>query len=168
MARSFKFMNGFAELPVVNPESIADVLRRIASLIPYDASHARAYSPGVYQSLSDQVLRNRAKSIQRPSIGRPASSGRSCSRRRRRGERSQNAKRPTSRSRPGAAQRRAFFVYTRCVPPQPLQLAATFAAAEARPASLELITLDDRLCTAAQEEGFAFFVGKTVEELIRP
>jgi len=59
-------------------------------------------------------------------------------------------------------------VYTRCVPPQPLQLAATFAAAEARPASLELITLDDRLCTAAQEEGFAFFVGKTVEELIRP
>ena len=36
-----------------------------------------------------------------------------------------------------------------------LQLAAAFAAAEGRPASLELITLDDRLCTAARKEGFA-------------
>lgn len=36
-----------------------------------------------------------------------------------------------------------------------LQLAAAFAAAEGRPASLELITLDERLCTAAQKEGFA-------------
>lgn len=36
-----------------------------------------------------------------------------------------------------------------------LQLAAAFAAAEGRPASLELVTLDDRLSTAAQKEGFA-------------
>ena len=36
-----------------------------------------------------------------------------------------------------------------------LQLAAAFAAAEGRPGSLELITLDDRLCLAARKEGFA-------------
>ncbi len=36
-----------------------------------------------------------------------------------------------------------------------LQLAAAFAAAEGRPRSLELITLDDRLCVAARKEGFA-------------
>lgn len=36
-----------------------------------------------------------------------------------------------------------------------LQLAAAFAAAERRPASLEMITLDDRLGAAARKEGFA-------------
>jgi uncharacterized protein len=36
-----------------------------------------------------------------------------------------------------------------------LQLAAAFVAAERRPASLELITLDDRLAAAARKEGFA-------------
>ena len=36
-----------------------------------------------------------------------------------------------------------------------LQLAAAFIAAEQRPSSLELITLDDRLASAAQKEGFA-------------
>lgn len=36
-----------------------------------------------------------------------------------------------------------------------LQLAAAFAAAEGRPPSLELVTLDDRLCIAARKEGFA-------------
>jgi predicted nucleic acid-binding protein len=36
-----------------------------------------------------------------------------------------------------------------------LQLAAAFVGAEQRPASLELITLDDRLASAAQKEGFA-------------
>jgi predicted nucleic acid-binding protein len=35
-----------------------------------------------------------------------------------------------------------------------LQLAAAFLAAERRPASLELVTLDDRLATAARKEGF--------------
>jgi predicted nucleic acid-binding protein len=35
-----------------------------------------------------------------------------------------------------------------------LQLAAAFLAAERRPASLQLITLDDRLATAARKEGF--------------
>ena len=35
-----------------------------------------------------------------------------------------------------------------------LQLAAAFAAAERRPASLELVTLDDRLAHAARKEGF--------------
>src|SRR5438132_804388 len=36
-----------------------------------------------------------------------------------------------------------------------LQLASAFAAAEGRPVSLELISLDDRLCMAARKEGFA-------------
>ena len=35
-----------------------------------------------------------------------------------------------------------------------LQLAAAFVAAERRPASLELVTLDDRLAAAARKEGF--------------
>src|SRR5204863_1626963 len=35
-----------------------------------------------------------------------------------------------------------------------LQLAAAFVAAESRPASLEVVTLDDRLALAAQKEGF--------------
>lgn len=35
-----------------------------------------------------------------------------------------------------------------------LQIAAAFLAAEGRPASLEVICLDDRLVTAAQREGF--------------
>jgi predicted nucleic acid-binding protein len=35
-----------------------------------------------------------------------------------------------------------------------LQLAAAFAAAERRPASLEIVTLDDRLADAARKEGF--------------
>jgi uncharacterized protein len=36
-----------------------------------------------------------------------------------------------------------------------LQLAAAFIAAEQRPASLEMITLDERLAGAAQKEGFS-------------
>jgi len=36
-----------------------------------------------------------------------------------------------------------------------LQLAAAFSAAEQRPSSLEMITVDDRLASAAQKEGFA-------------
>jgi predicted nucleic acid-binding protein len=35
-----------------------------------------------------------------------------------------------------------------------LQLAAAFIAAEQRPASLEMLTLDERLASAAQKEGF--------------
>ena len=35
-----------------------------------------------------------------------------------------------------------------------LQLAAAFVAAERRPPSLELITVDDRLAAAARKEGF--------------
>lgn len=35
-----------------------------------------------------------------------------------------------------------------------LQLAAAFAAAEGRPTGLDLLSLDDRLCTAARKEGF--------------
>ena len=38
-----------------------------------------------------------------------------------------------------------------------LQLAAAFLAAERRPASLVMVTLDDRLAAAAQKEGFAAF-----------
>jgi len=36
-----------------------------------------------------------------------------------------------------------------------LQLAAAFIAAERRPSSLEMVTLDDRLAAAARKEGFA-------------
>jgi hypothetical protein len=36
-----------------------------------------------------------------------------------------------------------------------LQLAAAFAAAERRSASLEIVTFDDRLASAARKEGFA-------------
>ena len=35
-----------------------------------------------------------------------------------------------------------------------LQLAAAFIAAERRPSTLEVVTLDDRLATAARKEGF--------------
>jgi predicted nucleic acid-binding protein len=35
-----------------------------------------------------------------------------------------------------------------------LQLAAAFVAAEGRPSSLEIVTLDDRLAAAARKEGF--------------
>jgi len=35
-----------------------------------------------------------------------------------------------------------------------VQLAAAFVAAEQRPVSLTMITLDDRLAGAAQKEGF--------------
>ena len=36
-----------------------------------------------------------------------------------------------------------------------LQLGAAFVAAEGRSSSLEFVCLDDRLCAAAQREGFA-------------
>ena len=36
-----------------------------------------------------------------------------------------------------------------------MQLAAAFIAAEQRPASLEMLTLDERLAGAAQKEGFS-------------
>jgi predicted nucleic acid-binding protein len=38
-----------------------------------------------------------------------------------------------------------------------LQLSAAFIAAERRPSSLELVTLDDRLAVAARKEGFVLF-----------
>jgi uncharacterized protein len=44
-----------------------------------------------------------------------------------------------------------------------LQLAAAFAAAERRPASLEIVTLDDRLAHAARKEGFALLDVAEVE-----
>ena len=40
-----------------------------------------------------------------------------------------------------------------------LQLAAAFIAAERRPSSLDLVTLDDRLSTAARKEGFGVVEG---------
>ena len=44
-----------------------------------------------------------------------------------------------------------------------LQLAAAFAAAERRPASLEIVTLDDRLANTARKEGFALLNVTEVE-----
>jgi uncharacterized protein len=41
-----------------------------------------------------------------------------------------------------------------------LQLAAAFLAAERRPASLEIVALDDRLANAARKEGFAVLDSK--------
>jgi uncharacterized protein len=40
-----------------------------------------------------------------------------------------------------------------------LQLAAALVAAEERPATLELVTLDDRLALAARREGFRILPG---------
>ena len=40
-------------------------------------------------------------------------------------------------------------------PADALQLAAAYIAAERRPSSLELVTLDDRLAAAARKEGFS-------------
>jgi uncharacterized protein len=44
-----------------------------------------------------------------------------------------------------------------------LQLAAAFAAAERRPTSLEMVTLDDRLADAARKEGFAVLYSTEAE-----
>jgi uncharacterized protein len=44
-----------------------------------------------------------------------------------------------------------------------LQLAAAFVAAERRPPSLEMVTLDDRLANAARREGFALLDVTEVE-----
>ena len=44
-----------------------------------------------------------------------------------------------------------------------LQLGAAFLAAERRPATLEVITLDERLGAAARKEGFIVIDGETAE-----
>ncbi|MFN8582485.1 MAG: hypothetical protein U0163_16110 [Gemmatimonadaceae bacterium] len=44
-----------------------------------------------------------------------------------------------------------------------LQLAAAFIAAEHRPASLEVVTLDDRLAGAARKEGFVLMEAPSTE-----
>jgi len=59
---------------------------------------------------------------------------------------------------PGDAIREAAARFLRVHPlraADALQLAAAFLASERRPASLEMVTLDDRLGTAARKEGFA-------------
>jgi hypothetical protein len=45
-----------------------------------------------------------------------------------------------------------------------LQLAAAFIAAERRPSSLEVVTLDDRLAVAARKEGFVLIEVPSTEE----
>ena len=45
-----------------------------------------------------------------------------------------------------------------------LQLAAAFIAAERRPSSLEVVTLDDRLAAAARKEGFVLIEVPSVGE----
>ena len=58
---------------------------------------------------------------------------------------------------PGDAVREAALRFLRVHPlraADALQLSAAFIAAERRPPSLELVTLDDRLATAARKEGF--------------
>jgi hypothetical protein len=59
---------------------------------------------------------------------------------------------------PSDAVREAAVRFLRVHPlrtPDALQLAAAFVAAERRPVSLEVVTLDDRLAVAARKEGFA-------------
>ena len=59
---------------------------------------------------------------------------------------------------PGDAVREAAVRFLRVHPlreADALQLAAAFVAAERRPSSLEMITLDARLAAAARKEGFA-------------
>lgn len=46
-----------------------------------------------------------------------------------------------------------------------LQLAAAFIAAERRPASLEVVTLDDRLASAARKEGFPLIELPSTEQV---
>jgi hypothetical protein len=67
-------MDRVAELPVVNVEPIADVLRRIARLIPDDANHAWAYNPRDDQPLGG-FPSARTNLIQKPSIARPGPDG---------------------------------------------------------------------------------------------
>ena len=58
---------------------------------------------------------------------------------------------------PGDPVREAAVRFLRVHPlraPDALQLAAAFVAAERRPPSLEIVTLDDRLAAAARKEGF--------------
>ena len=49
-----------------------------------------------------------------------------------------------------------------------LQLAAAFIAAGRQPSSLELVTLDDRLATAARKEGFLVITAPTAKDLPAP
>jgi hypothetical protein len=44
IACGLDFVNRIAELPVLNAEPIADVFRRISSVVPNDTSHVRAYN----------------------------------------------------------------------------------------------------------------------------
>jgi hypothetical protein len=44
-----------------------------------------------------------------------------------------------------------------------LQLAAAFIAAERRPSSLQVVTLDDRLTAAARKEGFVLIETPSTE-----
>ena len=48
-----------------------------------------------------------------------------------------------------------------------LQLAAAFVAAERRPSSLDVVTLDDRLAAAARKEGFALTPFTRREDAVR-
>jgi hypothetical protein len=48
-----------------------------------------------------------------------------------------------------------------------LQLAAALVAAGGRPSALDLVTLDDRLASAARKEGFAIIGGRRIGERLR-
>jgi len=55
---------------------------------------------------------------------------------------------------PSDAVRETAARFLRVHPLRAQQLVAAFATAEGRLGSLELVTVDDRLCMAAQKEGF--------------
>jgi len=67
---------------------------------------------------------------------------------------------------PGDAIREAAVRFLRVHPlrsADALQLAAAFVAAERRPSTLELVTLDDRLAVAARKEGFMLVEPQSAE-----
>ena len=71
IARALNFMNRLSELPVRDAELIADVFSRIPTLVPNDASHERAYSSRVDQSLGDWGSPSRTQSTQKTVKGSP-------------------------------------------------------------------------------------------------
>jgi hypothetical protein len=80
IARGLNFMKRLAELPMLNVEPIADILRRISPLVPNDASHAGAYSSYADPSLNDRAFRDQQPPVYPKTVNstpclRPGKSG---------------------------------------------------------------------------------------------
>jgi hypothetical protein len=66
------------------------------------------------------------------------------------------------RARLGFSRISVSFIATFTRPADALQLAAAFVAAERRPSSLEVITVDERLAAAARKEGFVLIEVRSI------